>query len=794
MLALPAPRTRSGRVPPPYLLPRSRFLVVALVFLLSSVLSGGCDTQCVGPSCPDDDDDATTDDDDIGDDDSADDDDSGDDDDSSTPHGADERTPELSDPRTCVVTREHQPPTKPSMVQIAGEFSGWQPVDMVDPEQDGWWQADLGELAPGEYGYKYLYDGVWEEQPPPWALTRWNDGFENRNLRVLDCNRPHLLVADAVVDSTGNLFAQVRFLRASDGALLNEDGVQASVAGVSVPVSWDADQGLISITQSGLAPGKHSLRISASDSAGRAAENSPLFVPLWVEEEPFQWQDGLMYFAFTDRFRNGDWDQSPLFEATPGVDPRADYQGGDFLGVIDALQEDYFTDLGANVLWLSPVYSNPEGGFLGTDGVHLYSGYHGYWPTEARGVEERFGDAGAASVERLHELIDLAHSKGIRVLLDLVLNHVHQEHEYLVDHPDWMSNGCVCGDVGCDWDERALDCWFTDYLPDLNYRNHAIVQQVTTDVLWWIQEFDVDALRIDAAKHMDHVIMRTLRRRIEEDIEGLHGEAFYLVGETFSGADQHGLLMDYVSDYELHGQYDFPLFWGIRDAFIRDGSFLALEQAVQTGLDAWDGALMSPFLGNHDIPRFATEAAGNDLGPWDFTLDWMADGGSVVNQWDLINRQSMAFAFTLTQPGVPLIYYGDEIGLAGSGDPDNRRMMSFDSYLSANQAELLGRVRAIGQARAGSEALRRGQLATLWVDDDLWVYSLTSASGDVALVAMNKAWDSRTQTVAATELAAAGVTQLQDLLHPERQLQLNDGAFEITLGSWEYALLLPLSE
>ena len=778
-------------MPPSFLLPGSKPFVLVLALLLSSALSGGCDTQCVGPSCPDDDDDATADDDDVGDDDSADDDDSGDDDTAPLPQETDERIPELSDPRSCAVTREHRPSGQSSLVQIAGEFSDWQPVDMTGPDQEGWWQADLGDLAPGEYGYKYLHDGAWEEQPPLSALTRWNDGVENRNLRVLDCNRPRLQVVDAVADSSGSLFAEVRFLRAADGALLDEPGVQASIAGGSVSAAWNADQGLLTITQSGLAPGKHTVRISASDSAGRLAENSPLVIPLWVEEEAFQWQDGLMYFAFTDRFRNGDWDQSPLFGATPGVDQRADYQGGDFLGVIHALQDDYFTDLGANVLWLSPVYSNPEGGFLGIDGVNLYSGYHGYWPTEPRGVEERFGDAGAAPAERLHELIDLAHSKGIRVLLDLVLNHVHQEHEYLVDHPDWMSNGCVCGDVGCDWEERALDCWFTDYLPDLNYRNHAIVQQVTTDVLWWIQEFDVDALRIDAAKHMDHVIMRTLRRRIEEDIEGLHGEAFYLVGETFSGADQHGLLMDYVSDYELHGQYDFPLLWGIRDAFIRDGSFLALEQTVQTGLDAWDGALMSPFLGNHDIPRFATEAAGNDLGPWDFTLDWMADGGSVVNQWDLVNRQSMAFAFTLTQPGVPLIYYGDEIGLAGSGDPDNRRMMSFDSYLSANQAELLGRVRAIGQARAGSEALRRGQLATLWVDDDLLVYSLTAPLGDAAVVAMNKGLDSRTETVPAPGLVAAGVTELHDSLHPERQLQVGAGGFEITLGSWEYALLLP---
>ena len=765
----------------------SLFYLLLLGGLASSVAA--CDTECVGPNCADDDD-IGTDDDDLGDDDDS----GGDDDDTSAgQQSEDERIPALVDPRSCAVTREVRPLAQASVVQVAGEFSDWKPLDMTGPNEDGWWQIDLGDLPPGEYGYKYLLDGVWEEQPPLWSLSRWNDGVENRNLRVLDCNLPHLQVVDAVVETLGSVAVQIRFLRGTAGDPLDTTSVQASVGGVSVDAAWDATEGVLTVTQSGLAPGKHTVRVSAADSAGRSAENSPLFVPLWVEEESFEWQDGLMYFAFTDRFRNGDWDQSPLFGATPGVDTRADYQGGDFLGVIHALQEDYFTDLGVNVLWLSPAYTNPEGGFLGLDGVHQYSGYHGYWPTQARGVEERFGDAGGSSAERQHELIQLAHSKGIRVLLDLVLNHVHQEHEYLAEHPDWLGPACVCGEPGCDWEEHALDCWFTDYLPDLNYRNHEIVEQVTADVLWWVREFDVDALRIDAAKHMDHVILRTLRRRIDDEIQGLHGAPFYLVGETFSGADQHQLLMDYVSDYELHGQFDFPLLWTIREAFAHDGSFVALEQAVQAGLLAWDGALMSPFLGNHDIPRFSTEAAGNDLGPWDFTPDWLADGGNEVDQWELVNRQSMAFAFTLTQPGVPLIYYGDEIGLGGSGDPDNRRMMSFDPYLSANQSELIARVRAIGQARTSSEALRRGQLATLWVDDDVWVYSLTSASGDVAVVAMNKAWDSSTRTVPAADLVAAGVTELHDALHPLRQVQLSDGAFEITLGGWEYSLLLPSS-
>ncbi len=765
---------------------RSALPLCSLLLLLTSA----CDTQCVGPGCLPEDDGL------------ADGDELADDDDSAAgghgggePQGVgDERLQEPVDLRDCHVIREHRPSSPATSVQIAGEFSSWQPLDMKGPNDEGWWTIDLGELSPGNYGYKYLYDGTWEATPPPWSAGHWVDGFENRNLRVSDCTRPFLRVIAADADAQGNLAVEVEFLRAADGSPGDEQSLSVSVGGQAVPASWDASTGHIEVSKSDLASGKHTVRIEMADSAGSLAENSPLVIPLWVEQHEFIWQDGLIYFAFTDRFRNGDWDQPTLFESTPNVAPRADYLGGDFLGIIHALQEGYFSDLGVNTLWLSPVYENPEGGYLGLDGEHLYSGYHGYWPTSARQVEQRFGDAGATAEERLHELIDIAHSQGIRVLFDLVLNHVHQEHEYFVDHPDWNEGGCVCGTAGCDWEERALDCWFTDYLPDLNYRNHEIVQQVVDDVLWWVREFDVDAVRIDAAKHMDHVVMRTLRARLDSEVRGSFGAPLYLVGETFTGSGQHGLLMDYVSPWELDGQFDFPLYWQIRNTFAQEGSFTSLEESVQIGRAAYGDALMSPFLGNHDIPRFATEAAGNDLGPWGESLDWMAAGGGVVDQWDIINRLSMAFAFTLTQPGVPLIYYGDELGLAGSGDPDNRRMMTFAPHRSANQEELLRRVQAIGQVRAESAALRRGEPQTLWVDDTLLIYSMTTSDGDVAVVAMNKGYEVRTEVINEPALSAAGVLELRHGLGSGASIPVSLDGFELSLGAWEYAILLSNSD
>ncbi len=753
----------------------------ASLALLLTLPLGGC--ICAGFECgepdpiglpdPADDDDDTT---------------VGDDDDSTDP-------PVIIDVRSCDVQVTHTPFGNPGTVEIAGEFNGWAPAAMTD-NGDGTWSVDLGPLEPGTYAHKFLEDGTWEDAPPPWAYAKWLDGTENRALYVGDCNVPLLQTVSATATSDGTVRATVHFAAAADEApvdpasVLVTVGVDATSDNGVVDVQVDAASGEITIEATGLPSGKHSVRVSASDTNGNEAENS-LFVPLWVEDEPFIWEDGLIYFAFTDRFRNGDYGEAGASSPVDGVEDRANYQGGDFLGILDAMDEGWFEDLGANVLWLTPVYENPDGAYIAADGFHQFSGFHGYWPVDPFAIEGKLGDAWASSEDRLKELITEAHARGIRVMFDLVLNHVHEDHVYRSEHPEWFGDGCVCGTEGCGWEERPIDCWFMPYLPDLDYKNHWILEQVVDDTLELVRRFDVDGVRMDAAKHMDHVIMRTLSRRFREDFESGGGTPIYSVGETFTGGDGHGTIMDYVNPDELDGQFDFPLYWAIRDAFANDGSFQALEGSVATGIAAYGDhyGLMSPFLGNHDILRFATDAANNGDGAWGWTEDWMAGGGDQVTQADLIGRQAMAFAFTLTQPGLPLIYYGDEIGLAGDGDPDNRRFMTFEPYLSANQQDLLDRVRAIGQARVASKALRRGDRRQLFVDDNLLAYARDAGGGDVAVVVLNKNWSNRVQQIDVSGLGVDDVTFV-DAAHPERTITASGGSLNVELGAWEYAILV----
>ena len=311
------------------------------------------------------------------------------------------------------------------------------------------------------------------------------------------------------------------------------------------------------------------------------------------------------------------------------------------------------------------------------------------------------------------------------------------------------------------------------------------------DAMWWATEFELDGFRVDAVKHMSHAVSWNLRSEIRARIthEAAGGdERFLTLGETFDSTPK---ILEYIGENQLDGQFDFPLYWAIRDAFANDGSFQALEGSVATGIAAYGDhyGLMSPFLGNHDILRFATDAANNGDGAWGWTEDWMAGGGDQVTQADLIGRQAMAFAFTLTQPGLPLIYYGDEIGLAGDGDPDNRRFMTFEPYLSANQQDLLDRVRAIGQARVASKALRRGDRRQLFVDDNLLAYARDAGGGDVAVVVLNKNWSNRVQQIDVSGLGVDDVTFV-DAAHPERTITASGGSLNVELGAWEYAILV----
>jgi glycosidase len=451
----------------------------------------------------------------------------------------------------------------------------------------------------------------------------------------------------------------------------------------------------------------------------------------------FDWRDAVIYFAFVDRFYNG----NPGNDAVIGVEAEADWQGGDWAGVKLKIEEGYFTELGINTLWLTVPMDNTSDKGIGTDG-HFYSAYHGYWPTDLTKPEEHFG-----SLADLQALVDAAHAADIKVILDYAMNHVHVSSPAYKDNPGWFNpndngNGgdCVCG-AGCSWDgAEGEKCWFTEYLPDFNFDNAQAREFSIDNAMQWIADTGIDGFRLDAVKHIKIQWLLDLRARVKAEVEPMSGQHFYMVGETFTG--DKPTINKYIGCDKLDGQFDFPLRMQMAyNVLMRKGGMNELADFMDANDDYYNqgAAVMSTFIGNHDIPRAIHLA--EDVPLWD--NQW-ADGKdkawngkpALTASKSAFERLAVSFAILYTTKGAPLVYYGDEVGLPGAGDPDNRRFMQWDGY-SENQSWLLQRIQDLGTIRAAHPALRRGTYKRLSAGGDTFAYEM-SGEGETVSVAINR--------------------------------------------------------
>ena len=450
--------------------------------------------------------------------------------------------------------------------------------------------------------------------------------------------------------------------------------------------------------------------------------------------DAFDWRDAVLYFVFTDRFNDGNASNNGSPTGS-GVQVPADYQGGDFAGITAKLQDGYFTDLGVNTLWISPPMDNAASPGLGVGGdTHMYSAYHGYWPSNVDQTEEHFG-----TMAELKALVDAAHAKKIRVLFDYPMNHVHQDSPVYAQHADWFNPQFICG-IGCSWDgAEGKRCWFTPYLPDFNFNVQAARDFSVNNATWWIGQTGIDGFRLDAVKHIEDQWLYDLRSDVKSTVEPVSKEHFYMVGETFTG--DRSLIGYYVKPSMLDGQFEFPLRLKILTALLmRSEGMQALDTELGTYENAYgSGAIMSTFVGNHDVPRSIHFAQDNPISTnvWYDGKDrnWSNQPGQ-PSEGAAYERVANAFTFIYTIKGVPLMYYGDEVGLPGAGDPDNRRFMQWTGY-SAAQTGLRGHVQKLGAIRAAHAALRRGTRTTLSVTNDVYAYKMTT-SGDTVYVVINR--------------------------------------------------------
>jgi len=438
------------------------------------------------------------------------------------------------------------------------------------------------------------------------------------------------------------------------------------------------------------------------------------------------WHQARLYFLMVDRFKNGN-PQNDQPVPDPDIKPMANYMGGDLEGVLQVFQSGYFDSLGVNTVWLSPITQNPldAWGYWDKGTVKSkFSGYHGYWPISNVKVDFRFGNESI-----LRSLLAEAHEREFNMLLDYVANHVHIQHPIFQKNPEWATSLYLPdGTKNTEkWDSHRLTTWFDDHLPTLDLRRYDIVDPMVDSALIWLTRYNFDGFRHDATKHIDELYWRTLTYRIRQQTD----RPIYQIGETY-GSPQ--LINSYLSTGMLDGQFDFNLYDAAVRAFATGEGLADLDAKLHSSLNTYGHHhLMGNISGNQDRARFISYASGDVAFDEDAKLaGWEREIGQPSAE--AYRRLALLHAFNFAIPGIPVIYYGDEWGMPGAGDPDNRRMMRFD-LTDPEEKKLLSEVQQLNRVRGTELALIYGSTRT-HVTGDMY-YITRTYLGDTVMVVLN---------------------------------------------------------
>jgi glycosidase len=534
-------------------------------------------------------------------------------------------------------------------------------------------------------------------------------------------------------------------------------------------------------------PGRRALRITTN--TGATTVPFEITAPL-ARENRFQGftSDDVIYLIMPDRFSDGDqFNNDP--PQSRGLYDRArnrHYHGGDFQGIINRLP--YLKELGVTALWLNPWYDNvnhpneretPEGKPI-TD-------YHGYGAIDFYGVEEHFG-----TMEKLREMIDRAHSLGIKIIQDQVANHTGPYHPWVKDSPTptWY-NGTESRHINETWqtwtlqDSRAtyqlqretLEGWFLNILPDLNQNDEETARYIIQNTLWWIGMTGIDAIRQDTLPYVPRRFWRDWMTAIKREYPRVN-----VVGELY---DADPALVSFFQggearfdqiDSGIDSVFDFPVFFPLRRAFaegkpLREVAMMLARDHLYPNPDA-----LVVFLGNHDMLRFMSERGAT------------AEG------------LRLAQTFVMTTRGTPQIFYGDEIAMKGGGDPDNRRDFpggfpadERDAFVregrTAEEQSVFEHLQRVIRLRRELEPLRRGTLINLFASEQQYVYGRVSGRESVIVVINNDSRETMVEFgVESTSLGEGAV--LTDRLGAGGEAQVRGGKVKVSLPARSAAILV----
>jgi cyclomaltodextrinase / maltogenic alpha-amylase / neopullulanase len=308
----------------------------------------------------------------------------------------------------------------------------------------------------------------------------------------------------------------------------------------------------------------------------------------------------------------------------------------------------------------------------------------------------------------------------MNILLDYVAHHVHIEHPFFKQHPQFTSPLYLPdGTMNTErWNDYRLTTWFDTFLPTIDFSKPKVVDMMTDSAMFWIKEFNIDGFRHDACKHIPEQFWRELTYKIKKHHQG---NSFYQIGETYGSPE---LISSYLTTGMLDGQFDFNVFDIANTTFAGVGG--SDLQQVNTILNSslyiyGSHNLMGYISGNHDKPRFMAYASGDlKFGEDSKAAAWQRTIGIIDST--AYDKLLLMQTFNMTIPGIPVIYYGDEIGLTGANDPDSRRMMKFKG-LNKRESLLKEKVSILTHLRKNNPVLIYGEFISIQNKKDSWVYA-----------------------------------------------------------------------
>jgi len=617
-------------------------------------------------------------------------------------------------------------------VQLKGEFNGWTASRTELKLENGNWVVDI-PLNPGRYQYLLVLDGAEQLDPANPDSVDNNIGGYNSVLKagLSDKSLLPFLYLDNYEDAENEISIKwnhkpTEFFVFWQNFRLDRQYLETEENELSIMIPAEAKN----FERSGI-------RIFAYNDSGLSNE---LLIPLEkgkVVLNPGQIKRTdreamIIYNIFTDRFYNGNPANDAPINNPALVLPKADYFGGDISGITAKIREGYFNDLGVNTLWISPVVLNPQGAYgQWKDPKTKFSAYHGYWPVSFTLIDPRMG-----TPAEFKEMVKEAHDHGLNVLLDFVAHHVHELHPYFIEHPNWTTSLYLPdGTMNTEkWDEYRLTTWFDVFLPTLDLQQPEVTEMLSDSAVWWLKEYNLDGFRHDATKHIPEIFWRTLTKKIKEQVDEPEGKMIYQIGETYGGPE---LISSYVGAGMLDGQFDFNVYDAAIGVFARESDpFTNLDNTLQTSFDFYGNLnLMGYITGNQDRARFISYAGG-DL---QFSENAKAAGWQrEIGVGDPIGykKLSMLTAFNMTIPGLPVIYYGDELGIPGGNDTDSRRQMKF-SELTPEEMATKNTAGKLVDLRKNNLALIYGNFMTLKADKTTYAY-VRDYFGNSVIVVFNK--------------------------------------------------------